>query len=46
LNILALVLSAGALLVSTSLARLQSEVMRHANQLPILVNLIQEFRSS
>jgi hypothetical protein len=45
LNLAALATSVVALVVSGLLARRQSTMMRHGNELPVLVDLLQEFRS-
>ncbi|GAA2736593.1 hypothetical protein [Actinocorallia aurantiaca] len=44
-NVLALVLSVAAILVSGGSAIRQITILRHANQLPIIVDLLREFRS-
>jgi hypothetical protein len=44
LNLAALAISVFALVVSGLLARQQSTMMRHGNELPVLVDLLQEFR--
>jgi hypothetical protein len=45
LNLVAFATSIVALVVSGLLARQQSTMMRHGNELPVLVDLLQEFRS-
>jgi hypothetical protein len=45
LNVLAVVISFLALAVSGLLASRQASMMRHANEMPILVELMQEFQS-
>lgn len=44
-NVLALVLSTVAILVSGASAVRQITMLRHANQLPVIVDLLREFRS-
>jgi hypothetical protein len=46
LNLAALATSVLALIVSGGIAHRQSKMMRHGNELPVLVDLLQEFRSA
>lgn len=45
LNIIALCISLGSLIATGLLVARQNRIMRHANELPILVSLTQDFRS-
>ena len=44
-NIIALVISLGSLIATGLLVTRQNRMMRHANELPIIVSLTQEYRS-